>query len=94
MYRVTILYDQEPDADAYEGHAEVCRAVPNSVFRHGKVFGSPMGDPKYAYYAEWEFDGKDAFDAGMKSDEFRVTAKDLQERGLAFPSFIGFADVS
>lgn len=93
MYRVTILYDQEPDADAYAGHAEVCRTVPNVVFRHGKVFGSPMGEPKYAYQAEFEFADKDAFRAGTASDEFQGTVKDLQERGLAFPSVVLFADV-
>src|SRR5919198_784050 len=53
MYRVIVLYEQEPDADAYAAHAEVCRTVPNGVFRHGKVFGAPMGDAKHAYYAEW-----------------------------------------
>lgn len=94
MYRVTILYDQEPDAAAYAGHAEVCRTVPDAVFRHGKVFGSPMGEPKYAYYAEFEFADQDAFDAGTGSPEFGGTLKDLQERGLAFPSVVLFADVS
>ena len=94
MHRVTILYDQEPEAGAYAAHADVCRAVPNAVFRHGKVFGSPAGEPKYAYYAEFEFADEDAFDAGTRSPEFGGTLKDLKERGLAFPSVVLFADVS
>ena len=51
MFRVIVLYEQEPDPDAYEEHAELCRQVPAAVFRHGKVFGAPMGDPQHAYYA-------------------------------------------
>ena len=94
MYRVTILYDQEPDAEAYAGHAEVCREVPNVVFRHGKVFGSPMGEPKYAYQAEFEFADKNAFDAGTRSPEFGATLGDLKERGLAFPSVVLFTEIS
>ena len=30
-----MLYDQEPDAAAYERHAELCRKVPGGTFRLG-----------------------------------------------------------
>ena len=73
MHRVIIQYDQEPDAAAYDAHAEVCRKVPGAAFRHGKVFGSPFGAPPHAYYAEWEFADKAAFDAGLASPEFGAT---------------------
>ncbi len=54
MVRVFVLYEQEPDPARYEQHAELCRRVPGSTFRHGRVFGAPMGEPKFPYYAEWE----------------------------------------
>ena len=93
MYRVIVLYEQEPDAAAYAEHAELCRQVPNAVFRHGKVFGSPMGEPSHAYYAEWEFADEDAFKSGTRSDEFMATGKDAYKRGFPQPSVM-FADVS
>lgn len=93
MKRVIVLYEQEPDAEAYEGHAEVCRLVPGGTFRHGKVFGSPMGEPQYAYYAEWEFPDDETFKAATASDEFMASGKDARDRGLPRP--IGLlADVS
>ncbi|HEY8316376.1 MAG TPA: hypothetical protein VIG35_05875 [Gaiellaceae bacterium] len=86
MNRVVILYDREPDADAYAGHVEVCQKVPGAVFRHGKVTGSPMGEPVHAYYAEFEFADKDAFKNGVRSDEFMAAGKDVQDRGLPQPT--------
>ena len=85
MHRVMVFYEEEPDADAYAGHAEVCRAVPNGVFRHGRVLGSPMGDAKHAYYAEWEFADMDAFKAATRTDEFTATGRDARDRGLPRP---------
>lgn len=85
MYRVIVFYEQEPDADAYAGHAEICREVPNAVFRHGRVFGSPMGDAQHAYYAEWEFPDKDAFESATRSEEFMASGKDARDRGLPRP---------
>jgi hypothetical protein len=86
MYRVIVLYDAEPDADDYAAHVEVAKKVPNAVFRHGKVTGAAMGDPKHAYYAEFEFADKDAFKAGVRSDEFMAAGKDVADRGLPIPS--------
>ena len=63
MIRVFVLYEQEPDPERYEEHAELCRRVAGETFRHGKVFGAPMGEPKFPYYAEWEFPDRDAFEA-------------------------------
>jgi hypothetical protein len=86
MHRVIVLYEQAPDADAYAEHAELCRNVPGSVFRHGKVFGSPMGEPAHAYYAEWEFPDVDAFKAATRSEEFMATGKDAYKRGFPQPT--------
>ncbi len=93
MYRVIVLYEQEPDQDSYAEHVEVCKKVPNSVFRHGKVTGAPMGEPAHAYYAEWEFADKDAFKSGTRSDEFMATGKDAYKRGFPQPS-VEFAELA
>jgi hypothetical protein len=93
MYRVIVLYEQEPDADSYAEHVEVCRKVPNGVFRHGKIFGAPMGEPSHAYYAEWEFADEDAFRNATRSEEFMATGKDARDRALPRPTVV-FAEVS
>ena len=65
MYRVIVLYEQEPDAEEYTAHAEVCEAVPGGAFRHGRITGAPMGEAPHAYFAEWEFADKDAYKRGL-----------------------------
>jgi hypothetical protein len=93
MYRVIVLYEQEPDADGYAEHVELCRQVPNAVFRHGKVFGAAMGEQKHAYYAEFEFADKEGFKNGTSSDAFMAAGKDVVDRG--FPrATVEFAEVS
>jgi hypothetical protein len=92
MVRAIVLYDEEPDAEWYEQHAELCRKVPASTFRHGRVFGAPMGEPAYGYYAEWEFADKDAFKTAARSEEFMATGKDAMEHGGKFT--VLFADVA
>jgi hypothetical protein len=91
MIRAIVLYDEAPDADRYAQHVELCRTVPGATFRHGPVFGAPMGEPKHAYYAEFEFPDKDAFKAATRSDEFTATAKDAMEMGKPFS--VMFADL-
>ena len=86
MVKVLVLYDEEPDPQEYEAHAELCRRVPGGTFRHGKVFGSPFGDPTHRYLAEWEFADQDAFKAATRSEEFAATATDARERGLPRPN--------
>ena len=93
MYRVVVLHEKELDAESYAEHAELCKQVPNAVFRHGKIFGSPMGEPSHAYYAEWEFTDEDGFKSGTSSDEFKAAGKDAYDRGYPQPS-VFFADVS
>ena len=92
MYRVMVFYDEEPDGEAYDAHAEVCHKVPGGVFRHGKVLGSPRGEAPHAYYAEWEFADKDAFENATKSEEFMASGQDARDRGLPRPS-IEFAEI-
>ena len=92
MIRVFVVYEQEPEAERYERHAELCRQVEGATFRHGKVFGAPMGEPKFAYYAEWEFPDRDSFKAAMRTPEMAATGKDAMEMGGRF--HVHFADVS
>ena len=92
MVRAFVLYEQEPEAARYEQHVELCRKVPGaSAFRHGRVFGAPIGEPRYRYYAEWEFPDRDAFKQAGRSEEFMATGKDAMEMGGKFE--VLFADV-
>jgi len=81
MIRVFVVYENEPDAERYEQHAELCRKVPGGIFRHGRVTRTFAGEP-LAYYAEWEFADEDAFKAASRSDEFRATGADAAEMGI------------
>jgi len=92
MVRAFVLYESKPDPERYEQHAELCRQVPGATFRHGPVFGAPMGEPAYAYYAEWEFPDREAFGAAARTEEFMATGKDAMEMGGRF--HVLFADVS
>ena len=91
MVRAFVLYESQPDPDRYEQHAELCRRVAGAIFRHGRVFGSPMGEPKYAYSSEWEFESRDAFKEAARTPEFAATGKDAMEMGVPF--HVLFADV-
>jgi hypothetical protein len=51
-----------------------------------------MGEPAYAYYAEWEFPDRDAFTEAARTEEFMATGKDAMEMGGHF--HVLFADVS
>lgn len=84
MIRVFVVYEAEPEPDRYEQHAELCRAVPGGTFRHGKVFGTPMGEPRFAYYAEWEFADMSAFTTAARTPEFMATGKDAMAMGVPF----------
>jgi len=92
VIRAFVVYEQEPDPERYEQHAELCRQVPGSTFRHGPVFGAPMGEPAFRYYAEWEFADMDAFKAAARTEEFRATGKDAMEIGIPFQ--VLFAEIA
>ena len=92
MIRAFVVYEQEPDPERYEQHAELCRQVEGGTFRHGKVFGAPMGEPAFRYYAEWEFADMDAFKAEARTPEFMETGKDAMAMGIPFQ--VHFADVA
>ena len=81
MYRIVILYEQAPDAEGYADHVEGFCQAPNGAFRHGPVTGAAMGEPAHAYYAEFEFEDKQAFDEFVGSEQFRGAGRDVMERG-------------
>ncbi len=92
MIRAFVLYESEPEPERYARHVELCGAVPGAeAFRHGPVFGSPMGDPPFRYYAEWEFADRDAFKAAARTPEFAATGKDAMDMGGGF--HVLFADL-
>lgn len=93
MYRVIVLYEEAPEAASYAEHVELCKRVPGGVFRHGHVTGAPMGEPKHAYYAEWDFADKAAFDAAVRSEEFMASGKDAYRRGFPQP-VVEFAEIN
>jgi uncharacterized protein (TIGR02118 family) len=85
MVRAIVLYADEPDSARYEQHVQLCRKVPGATaFRHGRIFGAPMGEPRYRYYAEWEFPDRHAFNEASRSPEFMATGKDAMEMGGIF----------
>jgi hypothetical protein len=85
MIRAIIQYESEPEAERYRQHNEEYSAkVECSAFRHGKVFGSPFGEPTFRYYAEFEWDDMDAFKAAAGSPEFAAAGKDASDMGIPF----------
>jgi hypothetical protein len=92
MIRAFVVYEAEPDAERYRAHVELCRRVPGAVFRHGRVFGTPVGEPRFSYYAEWEFQDMDAFKAAARTPEFAETGRDAMSMGVPF--HVHFADVA
>ena len=84
MIRAFVVYEGEPEAERYAQHTELCRQVPGATFRHGKVFAAPMGEPKFKYYAEWEFPDMDAFRAASRTEEFAATGRDAIQMGVPF----------
>ena len=91
MIRAFVLYDEEPDPQRYAAHVELCRLVPGATFRHGKVFGAPMGEPQHAYYAEFEWENMTAFKAAAVSPEFAATGNDAMAMGVRFS--VQFAEI-
>jgi uncharacterized protein (TIGR02118 family) len=93
MVRAFVLYAEEPDTARFEQHVALCRKVPGATaFRHGRIFGAPMGEPRYRYYAEWEFPDRDAFKSASRSEEFMATGKDAMQMGGTFE--VLFADIA
>jgi hypothetical protein len=81
-------YTEAPDEARYEQHAELCRKVPGSTFRHGKVLRTLHGEPELHHYAEFEFPDMESFQAASSGDELRATGKDAGEMGYAHAVYL------
>ena len=92
MIRAFVLYGDEPDPQRYARHVELCKRVAGATFRHGRIFGAPMGAPRYRYYAEWEFPDTETFKKASRSPEFTATGTDAVEMGGEFT--VLFADIA
>ena len=55
------------------------------------MFGSPFGEPKYRYHAEFEWDDMDSFKTAVSSDAFAASGKDAMAMGIPFT--VHFASV-
>jgi len=90
MVSVFVLYSETPPPERYAEHVELSRReVPQATIRHGRIFGSPTGEPEYANYLEFEFSDREAFKAA--NEGLMKSAADAQEIGIPFKVF--FAEV-
>jgi hypothetical protein len=93
VVRAIVQYESEPDPERYARHIEeFVTPVECSAFRHGKVFGSPFGEPACRYYAEFEWDDMDAFKAAVDSEAFAASGKDAMAMGIPFT--VQFAEIA
>jgi hypothetical protein len=85
MVRAFVLFESEVDPEHYRRHIDdfaskvSCRAI-----RHGKIFGSPFGEPQFRQYAEFEWDDMESFKAGTNSEEFAASGADAMKMGVPF----------
>jgi hypothetical protein len=85
VIRAIVQYETEPDPDRYAQHIEeFVTPIECSAFRHGKVLGSPLGEPTYRYHAEFEWADKNVFDAAVRSEAFAASGKDAMAMGIPF----------
>ena len=85
MIRAIVQYESEPDPDRYQQHIdEFVTPVECSAFRHGRVTGSPFGEPSFRYYAEFEWQDRDVFREAVKSQAFAASGQDAMAMGIPF----------
>jgi hypothetical protein len=85
MIRAIVQYESEPDPERYRQHIEeFVMPVECSAFRHGRVFGSPVGEPSHRYYAEFEWSDMESFKTAASSEAFAASGKDAMSMGIPF----------
>jgi uncharacterized protein (TIGR02118 family) len=84
--RLTVAYNQPPDADVFFKHYEsvhvaLAKKIPRlETFEWSRVVATPTGDPpRYALLAELTFASMDAFGTGLGSPEGQAAAADVGE---------------
>jgi hypothetical protein len=91
VVRAFVLYEGDVDPERYQRHVEeFVRPIP-ATFRHGKVFGAAVGEPRFAYYAEFEFPNLDSFRKVAASPEFAASGNDAA--GMGIPFTVHFAEI-
>ena len=85
MVRAIVLFEAEPEPERYQQHVdEFGSKVPCKALRHGRIFGSPFGEPQFRHYAEFEWDDMDSFKEGANSPEFAAAGEDAMAMGIPF----------
>ena len=85
MFRAIVLFEEAPDPERYQQHIDVFNSqIESSAFRHGWMIGSPLGEPRFQHYAEFEWDDRESFQAAANSPEFAAAGQDAMEMGVPF----------
>jgi hypothetical protein len=91
VVRAFVLYEGELDPARYEQHVKDFVDPIPVTFRHGKVFGAAMGEPRFTYYGEFEFPDMATFKEVAGSPEFGAAGKDAF--GMGVPFTVHFAEI-
>ena len=92
MVRAFVVYEGEIDEQRFEQHAQLCRKVEGGVFRHGHVFGAPMGEPPLQVLRRVGVPRQGGLQGGARTPEFMDTGRDAMAMGI--PMVVSFADIS
>lgn len=93
MIRALVLFEGEPEPERYRQHVdEFGSKVECAAFRHGRIFGSPFGEPQFQHYAEFEWSDMDSFKAAVNSPEFAASGTDAMAMGVPFT--VHFAELA
>ena len=85
MIRAVIQYESEPDPERYRQHVEeYVPPVQCAAFRHGRMVGTPFGEPPFRCYAEFEWSDEESFQAAVRSEAFAASGKDAMAMGIPF----------
>jgi hypothetical protein len=84
MVRAMVMYEQVPDPERYAQHVRDHAEPLGVTFRHGAVEKTVVGEQKFAYYGEFEFDDMEHFRAIASTPEFAASGKDAASMGIPF----------
>jgi hypothetical protein len=93
LFRALVLFEGVPEPERYRQHIDDFGSkVDCKALRHGPIFGSPFGEPKYQHYAEFEWDDKESFKAAANSSQFAASGQDAMAMGVPFT--VLFAEIA
>ena len=92
MVRAVVQYEREPEPERYARHVEeFVGPVECYAFRHGKVFGSPFGEPPFATTPSSSGPTWTRSRPPSRSDAFAASGKDAMAMGIPFT--VTFAEI-